>query len=81
MPDAALASAIKVEVDGQPLDAAVETALLRVVVDDHLHVPDTFEITFQETADMTVAPAARLRVGSVVKVSTSAMGASRSTAR
>ncbi len=74
MPDAALASAIKVEVDGQPLDAAVETALLRVVVDDHLHVPDTFEITFQETADMTVAETARLRVGSVVKVSTSAMG-------
>ena len=52
MPDAALASAIKVEVDGQPLDGAVETALVRVVVDDHLHLPDTFELTFQETADM-----------------------------
>lgn len=74
MPDAALASAIKVEVDGQSLDGAVETALLRVVVDDHLHLPDTFEITFQETADMTVAETARLRVGCAVKVSTSAMG-------
>jgi phage protein D/phage baseplate assembly protein gpV len=74
VPDAALASAIKVEVDGQPLDGAAETALLRVVVDDHLHLPDTFELTFQETADMTVADAARLRVGSAVKVSTSAMG-------
>jgi len=74
VPDAALASAIKVEVDGQPLDAAAETALLRVVVDDHLHLPDTFEITFQETADMTVVAAARVRVGCAVKVSTSAMG-------
>ena len=74
MPDAALASAIKVEVDGQPLDGAAETALVRVAVDDHLHLPDTFELTFQETADMTVAGAARLRVGSAVKVSTSALG-------
>lgn len=74
MPDAALASAIKVEVDGQPLDGAAETALIRVAVDDHLHLPDTFELTFQETAEMTVAEAAHMRVGSAVKVSTSAVG-------
>lgn len=74
MLDAALASAIKVEVDGQPLDGAAETALVRVAVDDHLHLPDTFELTFQETADMTVAETARLRVGCAVKVSTSALG-------
>jgi phage protein D/phage baseplate assembly protein gpV len=74
VPDAALASAIKVEVDGQPLDGAAETGLLRVVVDDHLHLPDTFELTFQETAEMTVAESARIRVGSAIKVSTSAMG-------
>lgn len=74
MPDAALASAIKVEVDGQPLASAAETAILRVVVDDHLHLPDTFEITLQETADMTIAATARLSVGCAVKVSTSALG-------
>ena len=74
MPDAALASAIKVEVDGQPLDGAAETALVRIAVDDHLHLPDTFELTFQETAEMTVAETARLRIGSAVKVSTSAVG-------
>jgi phage protein D/phage baseplate assembly protein gpV len=74
VPDAELSSAIKVEVDGRPLDGAAETALIRVVVDDHLHLPDTFELTFQETADMTVAETARLRVGSAVKVSTSALG-------
>jgi phage protein D/phage baseplate assembly protein gpV len=43
-------------------------------VDDHLHLPDTFELTFQETAEMTVAESARIRVGSAIKVSTSAMG-------
>jgi uncharacterized protein involved in type VI secretion and phage assembly len=74
VPDAALSSAIKVEVDGQPLDGEAETALVRVVVDDHLHLPDTFELTLQETPDMTVAARARLRIGSAVKVSTSALG-------
>jgi uncharacterized protein involved in type VI secretion and phage assembly len=74
MPDAALASAIKVEVDGAPLDGAAETALVRVAVDDHLHLPDTFELTFQETAEMNAAEIAHLRVGGAVKVSTSAVG-------
>ena len=52
MPDAALASAIKVEIDGQPLAGDVEPALVRVVVDDHLLLPDTFELTLQETPDV-----------------------------
>lgn len=79
MPDAALASAIKVEVDGQPLEGEAETSLIHVVVDDHLHLPDTFELTLQETADMTIAEKARVRVGSAVKVSTSALGDASST--
>jgi phage protein D/phage baseplate assembly protein gpV len=74
MPDAALASAIKVDVDGQPLAADVEPALVRVVVDDHLLLPDTFELTLQETPDATICDKARLRVGAVVKISTSALG-------
>lgn len=74
MPDAALASAIKVEVDGQPLAADVEPSLVRVVVDDHLLLPDTFELTLQETPDVAIATSAHLRVGAVVKVSTSALG-------
>lgn len=74
MPDAALASAIKVEVDGQPLDGEAGTALVRVVVDDHLLLPDTFELTFQETPDATIGDKAHLRVGAVVKISTSALG-------
>ena len=74
MPDAALASAIKVEVDGQALEGEAETALLHIVVDDHLHLPDTFELTFQETPDMAIAEKAHLRIGCAVKVSTSALG-------
>jgi phage protein D len=74
VPDAALSSAIKVEVDGRELDGEAETALVRVVVDDHLHLPDTFELTLQETPDMAVAEKAGLRIGSAVKVSASALG-------
>lgn len=68
------ASTIRVEIDGQPLDADVETSLVKVVVDDHLLLPDTFELTLQEPIDLTIAEKARLRVGSVVRVSGSAEG-------
>ncbi len=74
MPDAALASAIKVEIDGQPLAGDIEPALVRVVVDDNLLLPDTFELTLQETPDATISDKAHLRVGAVVKISTSALG-------
>ncbi len=73
MPDATLSTAIRVEVDGQPLEGDAETALVRVVVDDHLHLPDTFELTLQETPEMGIADTARLHIGSAVKVSTSAL--------
>ncbi len=68
------ANAIKVEVDGQPLDAEAEGALVRVIVDDHLLLPDTFELTLQETPDVSIGDKARLRVGSVVRISASAEG-------
>lgn len=74
MPDAGVASAIRVEVDGQPLDGVAATSLVRVVVDDHLLLPDTFELTLQETPDVAIADAARLRVGAVVRISASALG-------
>lgn len=74
MPDAALSVTIRVEVDGQALAREAEGALLGVVVDDHLHLPDTFELTFQETPDVSIAETARLRIGSVVRISTSGLG-------
>ena len=74
MPDAAIASAIRVEVDGQAFDPEVETALVKAVVDDHLLLPDTFELTLQETPDVAIAEKAHLRVGSVIRISASALG-------
>ena len=58
----------QVEVDGQPLDGSVESALVRVVVDDHLHLPDTFEVTLQETPTRP-SPRRPAEVGTKVEVS------------
>lgn len=68
------ANAITVKVDGQALEGEAATALIGMVVDDHLLMPDTFELTLQEPDDLTIGEKARLRVGSVVEVSASAEG-------
>lgn len=68
------ANAITVKVDGQALEGEAATALVGLVVDDHLLMPDTFELTLQEPDDLTIGEKARLRVGSVVEVSASAEG-------
>lgn len=68
------ANAITVEVDGQALEGDAATALIGMVVDDHLLLPDTFELTLQEPDDLTIGEKARLRVGSVVRISASAEG-------
>lgn len=74
MPDAAVASAFRIEIDGQPLDSALESSVVHVVVDDHLHLPDTFVITLQESPEMNAAEKARVKVGSRVKISATALG-------
>ena len=74
MPDALVASAFQIEIDGQPLDRALESSVIHVVVDDHLHLPDTFAITLQESPEMDVAEKARVKVGSKVKISSTALG-------
>lgn len=65
----------RVEIDGSPLAAGVETLLERVVVDDHLHTPDMFAITFRD-AERQVLGQAKVKIGSKVKVSTPALGGS-----
>ena len=55
MPEAPVATAVRIEVDGQPLDPSVEPSVLQVTVDDHLLLPDTFEIVLQETPGKDVA--------------------------
>lgn len=74
MPDAAIASAFRIEIDGQPLDSSMESSVTHVVVDDHLHLPDTFVITLQESPEMNAAEKARVKVGSKVMISATALG-------
>ena len=74
MPDAAVASAFRIEIDGQPLDSSLESAVTRVVVDDHLHLPDTFVITLQETPAMDALTKSKVKVGSKVKISATSLG-------
>ena len=74
MPDAAVASAFRIEIDGQPLSGALESSVIHVVVDDHLHLPDMFVITFQESPEMNAAEQASVKVGSKVKISATALG-------
>jgi len=74
VPDAAVASAFQIEIDGQPLDSAMLSSVIHVVVDDHLHLPDTFVITFQESPEMNAAEKARVKVGSKVKIGATALG-------
>lgn len=74
MPDALVASAFRIEIDGQPLDSAMESSVIHVVVDDHLHLPDTFVITFQESPEMNAAETARVKIGSRVKIGATALG-------
>jgi phage protein D len=69
VPDDALAGIRpRVEVEGQPLAAEVEVLLEQVVVDDHLHLPDMFLLSFRD-AGHEVARQAQLHIGSKVRVS------------
>src|SRR5262245_33535398 len=63
----------RVEVDGQPLAPEVEVLLEQVVVDDHLHLPDMFLLSFRD-AGHTVAKQAQLHIGSRVKISVAGSG-------
>jgi phage protein D len=62
-----------IEIDGSPLPRELEPALERVVVDDHLHLPDMFVLSFRDL-DRKVLSAARLEIGSQVKISGTPLG-------
>ena len=74
MPDAPIATAVRIQIDGQPLDPAVVPSVLHVIVDDHLLLPDTFEIALQETPGKDIAEQAHVKVGARVVISGSALG-------
>jgi phage protein D len=57
----------RIDVDGQALAADVEVLLEQVVVDDHLHLPDMFLLSFRDAAH-SVTKQAGIQIGSKVKV-------------
>lgn len=62
-----------VEIDGTALSAELVTALEQVVVDDNLHLPDTFLLSFRDL-DRKVLSQAKVKIGSQVKISGTALG-------
>lgn len=62
-----------IEVDGQPLDAALEPLIEQIIVDDFLHQPDMFVLTFRDV-ERTVVADARLKIGSKVTVKATDVG-------
>lgn len=73
MPDGDHSLQALVTIDGSPLAAALEPSLESVLVDDHLHLPDMFLLTFRDI-DRTLLADAGIRIGSRVVVSGSALG-------
>jgi uncharacterized protein involved in type VI secretion and phage assembly len=63
----------RVEIDGSALPAELEVLVERVVVDDHLHTPDMFTLTFRDT-ERRVLSQAKAKIGSKVKISAPPLG-------
>ena len=62
-----------IQIDGAPLSEALEPLLEMVVVDDHLHLPDMFQLSLRD-ADLKVLETAGIRMGSRIVVSGSRLG-------
>jgi len=65
----------KIEIDGTELSHDLETLLESVVVEDHLHTPDMFTLTFRDTSK-DVVKQAKVEIGSKVKISALPLGGS-----
>lgn len=74
----AFAAAPTITVDGMPLGWDMAPLIERVVVDDHLHLPDMFAITFRD-ADREVLGRTRISIGSIIRISGTALGQSMET--
>ncbi len=72
MPDAGQFARADIEVDGSPLDDAVEPRVEQVVVDSHLLLPGTFLIVLNDH-DGDVLDRARIKIGSKVQIKGTAL--------
>jgi phage protein D/phage baseplate assembly protein gpV len=57
----------RIEIDGKPLAPEFDVLLERIVVDDHLFLPDMFVLRFRDTERQVLAKAG-FKIGSTVKV-------------
>ena len=62
-----------IKIDGQPLRRELEPAVERVVVDDHLHLPDTFAITLRDV-EVRILQDAGIKIGSRIAIAATALG-------
>ncbi len=65
----------KIEIDGTELSHDLESLLESVVVEDHLHTPDMFTLTFRDTSK-DVYQKTKVQIGSKVKISALPLGGS-----
>jgi phage protein D/phage baseplate assembly protein gpV len=72
MPEA-FAAKPRIEIDGTPLAAEFDLQLEKVVVDDHLFLPDMFVLRFRDP-ERQVLTKAGFKIGSVVKVLAGPLG-------
>jgi phage protein D len=73
MPDGGQSLRAEIEIDGSPLDAAVEPLIEQVVVDNHVMLPDTFLIVFNDR-ERDILDKSRIKVGSKVRIKGTALG-------
>ncbi|MBA2254589.1 MAG: VgrG-related protein, partial [Chloroflexi bacterium] len=66
----------EIDIDGSPLPEELQPVLEQIVVDDHLHLPDMFVLTFRDI-ERTVVADAHLRIGSKVVISSTSVGGTR----
>jgi len=76
MPDGDFSLQATILIDGSPLPEALQPQLEVVMVDDHLHLPAMFLLAFRDL-DRTVLSTAKVRIGSKVVISGSALGETR----
>ena len=62
-----------IAIDGTALDGSLVSLVERVLVDDHLHLPDMFTVTLRDP-DRDVAERAKVRIGSTIGISGVAVG-------
>jgi phage protein D len=78
MPEGDFSLEATIQIDGTALPEALHPMLEAVVVDDHLHLPATFQLTFRDI-DLTVLKTAGIRIGSRIVIDGSALGEARAT--